>query len=509
MAFTIPTKYDIENKIFLRRMGLTEKDILNITLGEDSDNDSDDAKEEKKSKKDQKIEEAINEASDALTELFSVIFASMNQKEEPTKHEKVPELPVVVDAVVDESGKAIPLDDSKKVERTDPDIIFPKLLNDDQYKDILDREETKFSQVPWFVTRGIASGILYAAGKIGLNQMLGEIQISTMNHPETAMQFQMDNLKVNIQDIINAITGEFAELGCVFAGVPRMKIEEVCSKQMLDQISTDVENGTDSDRAVKKIVEKIHRYQYRAPATGNTEKPIDPVVTNQNTVKSEANSITFKNIDDAFGDILKNKKHSYAQFGNYVGLYIDGLVDKNGQPTVFLIDPNIIIGNGYNILGNTIATGTCLINIRNNKDIVKKIIDNPAYILTDAEYKQIKRGQFINEELYAILDMSGTSKYLKRLDPKQFSQLEEKLNKIFGTPNVIFGGLQFIPRFRFMIFKSINNFTLVSDSKVKAQADFLKQTIYPIMPNESSVAIQVLKNEYTILYKGSNIVMKF
>jgi len=416
-----------------------------------------------------------------------------------------------IDLVVDENGKAVPVNEEKDEENastTDIDIVYPKLINDDQYKDILRKEEIKYSALPWFISQGVTSGILYSAGKIGLNQMLTQIEESTMNHPETAVQFQMDGLKTNMQDVINAITSTFSDGKPAFAGLPRIRIEEVCSKDYLNNIVTDVFELTDHDKSVKRIFKRIRKYQYKKAET-NPEKPIDPVVQNRNTVCNETNALTFKKIDEAFGTLLNGKHHTYCQYGNYIGMYIDGVIDPNGQPHPFLIDPNMIIGNGYCLLATASTTGTSLINIAEHRDIVKKIIENYNYILTDDEYKNIKKGQFINEELYAILDMSGMSDNIKSMSDKDMKLLEDKLNHIFGIKNPVFLGLQFIPRFRFSVFKSINDFTLVSDSKVKTQCEQLKQTSYPIMPDNDTVTITVSEHNYVLTYRGNNVTMSF
>lgn len=415
-----------------------------------------------------------------------------------------------IDLVVNENGKAVPVNEEQDEDKatTDIDVVYPKLINDDQYKDILRKEEIKYSALPWFISQGVTSGILYSAGKIGLNQMLAQIEESTMNHPETAVQFQMDGLKTNMQDVINAITSTFSDGKPAFAGLPRIRIEEVCSRDYLNNIATDVFELTDHDKSVKRIMKRIRKYQYKKAET-NPEKPIDPVVQNRNTVESETNALTFKKIDEAFGDVLNGKHHTYCQYGNYIGMYIDGVIDPNGQPHPFLIDPNMIIGNGYCLLATASATGTCLINIAEHRDIVKKIIENYNYILTDQEYANIKKGQFINEELYAILDMSGMSDNIKTMGDKDMKSLEDKLNHIFGVKNPVFLGLQFIPRFRFSMFKSINDFTLVSDSKVKTQCEQLKQTSYPIMPDNDTVTITVSEHNYVLTYRGNNVTMSF
>lgn len=416
-----------------------------------------------------------------------------------------------IDMIVDENGKAVPVndqtDENDDNSTTDIDIIFPKLFSDDQYKDILRKEEIKYSALPWFISQGVSSGILYSAGKVGLNQMLDQIEESTMNHPETAMQFQMDGLKTTMQDVINAITSTFSN-GKPFTGLPRMRVEDVCSKDYLNNIATDVFELTDHDKSVKRILKRIRKYQYKK-TEANPEKPIDPVVQNRNTMNDEPNNVTFKKIDEAFGSLLDGKHHTYAAFGNYVGMYIDGVIDMNGQPHPFLIDPNMIIGNGYCLLAVASTTGTCLINIAEHRDIVKKIIENYNYILNDEEYRNIKKGQFINEELYAILDMSGMSDNIKSMSDKDMKLLEDKLNHIFGIKNPVFLGLQFIPRFRFSVFKSINDFTLVSDSKVKTQCEQLKQTSYPIMPDNDTVTITVSEHNYVLTYRGNNVIMSF
>lgn len=483
------TRADVWNTLFLWSNGLTERDIY---------------------KSDPESVDSNAEGSD----MSKLVSKFLNKESKPQKHKilSLPENSEVIDATVID-GKAVPINEaSDNTAKKAADLLFPKQISADEYKYVLDTIEPAFN-MPWFVSRAIGSGILLGSGKITGNIITSEIEAGIVCHPESVKTMSVDNIRTNYQDIVNTIVSTFSKRGLFTTGVPRVPIEEVCEKNTLDSIANIV-SGLINDVNVKAVVNNIKAYTYKYKLSETTpETPIDPVVMNNNTVKSEVNSFTVKAIDKAFGGLLTHRKHKYTQYSNdYIALYIDGLIDQNGQPAPFLIDPNVITGDGYNILGFTVGTGSCLINIERNRDIVKKMIENPPYLLTDEEYKKIKSRQFKNEELYAIFDMSGMSKYMSRMNTKQIRDLESKLTTIVQQPNVIMAGIRCVPRMRFSMFRSINSFTLVNDANVKPQADFLKQPIYPVLNQDGNpwgITITVNENIYTTMYNGSNIVLKF
>jgi hypothetical protein len=69
------------------------------------------------------------------------------------------------------------------------------------------------------------------------------------------------------------------------------------------------------------------------------------------------------------------------------------------------------------------------------------------------------------------------------------------------TPNPFFATFGTIPRFRFSIFKSINEFTLVSDDKVKVP--FVANSVVP------GCVITVSEKSYNVQYNNNAVSIQF
>ena len=134
------------------------------------------------------------------------------------------------------------------------------------------------------------------------------------------------------------------------------------------------------------------------------------------------------------------------------------------QMQSYYIDPNVIIGNGYNMFCNApVPNQTIFVNFK-HKDIIKKAIENPAYVPSTEEIMRVQRDMFLNQSIYYRIDMSNMSKISSKLSEEDMSLLGKKLSAI---STIDFGGLDLPedPRLRIKTFTDINNFTLVSDAK--------------------------------------------
>ena len=138
----------------------------------------------------------------------------------------------------------------------------------------------------------------------------------------------------------------------------------------------------------------------------------------------------------------------------YVSFFIDGLRNN------FYIDPGVLIGNGYNMFCN-IPGDTILVNFK-HKDIIKKTIFNPSYILTIEEIKEVQKDMFMNESIYYRIDMSNMPSISIKLSDDELATFGKKLSAIC-TINFAQFGLPYDPRLRIKSFTNLNNFTLVSD----------------------------------------------
>ena len=134
------------------------------------------------------------------------------------------------------------------------------------------------------------------------------------------------------------------------------------------------------------------------------------------------------------------------------------------QMQSYYIDPNVIIGNGYNMFCNApVPNQTIFVNFK-HKDIIKKAIENPAYVPSTEEIMRVQNDMFLNQSIYYRIDMSNMSKISSKLSEEDMSLLGKKLSAI---STIDFGGLDLPedPRLRIKTFTDINNFTLVSDAK--------------------------------------------
>jgi hypothetical protein len=304
-------------------------------------------------------------------------------------------------------------------------------------------------------------------------------------------------------EIVNSITSQFSELGPLFASMPSTTVEECISKANLLKIATRIaELAVDNTDQVNALIDKIKAYEYKAATTNNGE-PISPVIFNNTKLNLDNTEIVEsqrKQVYDAFGKLLTNKPHVLKKFGELIELSLTDVLINN-QPASLLIDPNIIIGDGYNIIAASPMGGTTAFNIARNRDIVKKLLVNPTYVMTAEEYQKSRKGQFVNDELYSVVDMTGMSKHMGQLSKDNKSSLENRLLKIFTTPNPFFTTFGTIPRFRFSIFKSINEFTLVSDDKVKVP--FVANNVVP------GCVITVSEKSYNVQYNNNAVSIQF
>ena len=341
-------------------------------------------------------------------------------------------------------------------------------------------------------------GILAAAELVTTQDIINDI--------EYANRTLLANVNDAYIEAVNSVTNVFGELGPFIVADPPVAIEEIISEQALVTIASKLIAAVDSKYMpqVRSIVKKICHYEFKK--TDHAEN-INPVVFTEkksytsNPETAELKPSVVKMIEDAFGELLKNRKYILKKNGEFVNLYLTDAVFNNNYP-VFLIDPDIVIGDGVNIYANAMDGSAIYVNIASNRDIVAKILSNPFYLLDANELARAKAGQFKNTNLYSVLDMSGMNKYLKNLNAKDMNLLEAKLDKIFATPNGIFAGFAAIPKFRFQKFKNIDNFTLISDEKVK---------ILFATPNgiANGLRVSVSKIDYTISYMGTDLKLNF
>lgn len=167
-----------------------------------------------------------------------------------------------------------------------------------------------------------------------------------------------------------------------------------------------------------------------------------------------------KKLEKELGDLLANYAYQFNKNGDLIELVIHG----SDRMDSYYIDPGVMIGNGFNVICN-VPGDTIMVNQR-HKDILAKVFENPLYCLNQEEIMRVSMDMFMNPRIYYMLDMSKGPEFLPKLSEEEFAKLGKKLSFILNIPwnpnELPFG------RMRFRGFKSVDDFTLVSDDKCKS-----------------------------------------
>lgn len=383
-----------------------------------------------------------------------------------------------------------------KDEKLDANTVVPMHVDNDMLSDILNRIQDDQSTLLPHVSRAIALGVLASVDAVTINDIMDDI---TKHGGDSTT----DTATI---EIVNSITANFSVLGAIIPGNPIVPIEDCVSKDALVKIAVKVTDLC-SEKSIKEhlnsLVDKIRAYEYKVK-DNDTSTPITPIVfSNTKLDTNTSNEVTEskKNeIKAAFGKLLKNTKYELKKNGELITMYLPGVIVNNSVGTL-TIDPNVVIGDGINIIAASPLGGSTAFNVAKNRDIVKKLLENPNYIMTKDEYLRSRKGQFVNDELYSVVDMSGMSKYVGQMSKEQKDMFEKRLQTIFMTPNPFFATFGTIPRFRFSIFKNVNEFTLVSDDKVKVP--FVANNVVP------GCVITVSEKSYNVQYNNNAVSIQF
>lgn len=401
--------------------------------------------------------------------------------------------PEVIDAkVLDEKV----VENPPAVQSTiDLNKLMPAPIPEDQYHDLMDQVQKSHPYIPWHVTRATVSALLNCIGRLSLESIFAEIKAK---NDQTGQEWYPA-----YAEIINSITSAFSPLGPIVPGVKADELTDVISKDALLNIATGLDNQLGGDKDLERIIEKIRKYQSPQATESDVVKNPFVYVNGSTTTSSVLPESTRKQVLKAFGDLLNNRTYDLESIGN--GNIIQLSFPDRQQ--AYWIDPSIIIGDGFNLYWQ--ADSPIMINISRNRDIIKKILDDPNYALTPEEYNRVRACQFKNDGLYDCLDMSGMSRNINGMNADTMFKFEEKLNKIFGIDpqtgafsNPVFQGYGKLFRFRFSKFKSIDDFTLVSDEKVKSPV----QGVNDILPG---MTVLVYKNNYIVKYNEQSFQVNF
>ena len=481
----------------------------------EQDTKEEDQKKKEKSRRRAKVQEIIAGLYDLQTNANNVISVVLDDKKrenvKKVKSDAASAKKDSTDVIVEDAVAAEPADskvidaevlDEKVVENPpavqstiDLNKLMPAPIPEDQYHDLMDQVQKSHPYTPWHVTRATVSALLNCIGRLSLESIFAEIKAK---NDQTGQEWYPA-----YAEIINSITSAFSPLGPIVPGVKADELTDVISKDALLNIATGLDNQLGGDKDLEKIIEKIRKYQSPQAAESDVVKNPFVYVNGSTTTSSVLPESTRKRVLKAFGDLLNNRTYDLESIGN--GNIIQLSFPDRQQ--AYWIDPSIIIGDGFNLYWQ--ADSPIMINISRNRDIIKKILDYPNYALTPEEYNRVRACQFKNDGLYDCLDMSGMSRNINGMNADTMFKFEEKLNKIFGIDpqtgafsNPVFQGYGKLFRFRFSKFKSIDDFTLVSDEKVKSPV----QGVNDILPG---MTVLVYKNNYIVKYNEQSFQVNF
>lgn len=196
-----------------------------------------------------------------------------------------------------------------------------------------------------------------------------------------------------------------------------------------------------------------------------------------------------------FKCLPKDDKLSFDYKVLSTGLMDLSLSKDNKFIASFTIDPNVIHGNGYYIVANSIM-GNVWIPF-SKTDIIKKVLAGTPdgdYILNADEVKECHDNIFINTNVYQYIDLSSVSKQLSKLSLEDYKEFGCNVDSMLLSYHTYYRDLY---RYRVSKFTDINNFKLESDNKCKSPLSTM-----PSLFNGSSIELHAGKDIIITLENG-------
>lgn len=238
--------------------------------------------------------------------------------------------------------------------------------------------------------------------------------------------------------------------------------------------------------------------------TVDNEKIIHPIFFTKKEAKTDeswvkhGNGISdemFKKLENNLSEFLDGTEYRYEACDNgLINLFIKRKIIAGYAQDLYTIDPGIVMGKDkFYILGK-IPGDTIFVSV-DHKSIVRNILESKFYTLYPNEIQEVAMDYFHNNNIYRYMDMSNTG-FLNNLDQDSYQKLGKKLTFIINQLKSLNDGITDIPRFRFDKFKSVDEFSIISDDKTKSP---LKDT------NETS---SVINSGLKFEVSGDNVTQK-
>lgn len=205
-----------------------------------------------------------------------------------------------------------------------------------------------------------------------------------------------------------------------------------------------------------------------------------------------SSDLTEKDIEKlkVFDLLLENKKFRFTKDKDLIYLYI---TRDLGFEECYVVDPGIVMGKGDICVLANIENDTIFVPV-SEVDIVKGVLGSKFYVLTPEQTQKVESHYFRNSSIYSYVDMSHTE-FLKNISNEDFQKLGKKLSFIINklrSQNVAV-----IPRFRFNMWNSVDDFMIISDPTVKS----------PLA--ESAITSPVIVEGLMFIVEGDKVTQKY
>jgi hypothetical protein len=207
------------------------------------------------------------------------------------------------------------------------------------------------------------------------------------------------------------------------------------------------------------------------------------VLPTEDATPQVANVQLIQSLEKVFGEYIK-----YPHQFNKINDLAELLVQRSDFVTErYIIDIGHILGAGFSIMAHCIVNGVMddiFVN-QMHKDIIAKVLADGNYILTPEEYEIAKNDMFKDQSIYLTVDMTKGLEIFPPMSREDYDKLGDKLSFVVNGIPWNMNGIP-MSRLRIRTFKSVDDFTLVSDFSCR-------NPLLDLVPNSTDVITQGLK----------------
>ena len=225
----------------------------------------------------------------------------------------------------------------------------------------------------------------------------------------------------------------------------------------------------------------------------------------------------FIRLNSAFGiEGVPNADHFYYSYTDQKTPLLNVVRNTiSGATNQYVVDMGDVLGGtGISLLGSyMLPNGTvdyAFVNARTEINTVRKILSNPFYLLNNAELERVSDNMYFGGNLYKYIDFHNTpwlDEVLRKLDER--AKLKRILNNVSRILHTIGQGRKGVPRVRFVEFKSVDDFVLISDQYVKSPLHWLNESTGKYMLNSLTIYCKTDKygnTKYKVSYLNTESI---